>query len=191
MSKDILKELPPEERENLLKTLKDRFQRNMQRHNGLEWSPIQAKLETSAEKLWSLQQMESTGGEPDVAGFDRSAGEYLFFDCAAQSPAGRRSICYDQEGLAKREKEGLQPNGSAVGMAEMMRIALLTEEQYLELQQIEPFDTKSACWLKTPADIRELGGALFAERRFGRVFICSNTAPCFYQARGFRGILKI
>ncbi len=191
MSRDNLRELPPEQHELLLNTLKERFRRNMQRHSGIDWMAIQTKLEINPVKLWALLQMENTGGEPDVIDFNSADGEYLFIDCSSQSPAGRRSICYDSAGLAKREKEGLQPNGSAVGMAEAMNIDLLTEAQYLELQQLEPFDTKSSCWLKTPADIRQLGGALFAERRFGRVFISANTAPCFYQGRGFRGALKV
>lgn len=163
----------------------------MNRHPGLVWAKVQARLEASAEKLRSLHEMETTGGEPDVTGHDEETGEYIFCDCSPETPKGRRNICYDPEGQKAREKQGLHPAGSAVGMAAAMGIELLTEEQYRELQTVGEFDTKTSSWVKTPADIRKLGGALFVDRRFDKVFVYHNTAPCFYQGRGFRGSLRV
>lgn len=184
-------ELSPEQGEELLKTLKDRFEKNMHRHKGLEWSQIHAKLEAHPEKLSSLHAMESTGGEPDVIGYDEETDEYIFYDCSGESPEGRRSICYDGEAQAAREKKGVHPAGNAVDLAAAMGIELLTEEQYRELQKLEEFDTKTESWVKTPADIRKLGGALFCNRRYGHVFLFHNSAPSFYAARGFRGSLRV
>lgn len=183
------KELSPEQREELLSTLETRFEKNMSRHKGLEWTKVQAKLETSIEKLWSLNEMESTGGEPDVVGCDKKAGEYIFHDCSAESPGGRRSVCYDREGLESRKEH--RPANSAIDMAAAMGIELLTEEQYRELQKLGPFDTKTSSWLKTPADIRKLGGAIFGDYRFGRVFVYHNGAQSYYGARAFRGSLRV
>jgi hypothetical protein len=183
------KELLPEQREELLKTLKDRFEKNMNRHKGVEWAKVQAKLEANAEKLWSLDDMESTGGEPDVVGHDQKTGEYIFYDCAAESPKGRRSICYDQEALESRKEH--KPGNSAIGMAAEMGIEILDEEQYRELQQFGKFDTKTSSWLKTPADIRKLGGAIFADYRYGTIFVYHNGAESYYAARGFRGALRV
>lgn len=183
------KELPQQEREGLLKTLKSRFEKNMHRHKGLEWPKIQTKLETNPQKLWSLFEMEETGGEPDVVSFDKKAGEYIFYDCSKESPKGRRSICYDHEALESRKEH--KPKNSAVGMAAEMGIELLTEEQYHRLQELEKFDTKTSSWLATPTSIRELGGAIFGDWRFGRVFIYHNGAESYYGARGFRGLLKV
>ena len=185
------KELSAEQREKLLRTLKARFEKNMNRHKGLVWAEIQTKLEANTEKLWSLNEMERTGGEPDVVGQDKKTGEYIFCDCSAESPKGRRSICYDREGQRKREKEGLHPAGNVIDMAAAMGIEPLTEEQYRELQELGEFDTKTQSWLKTPSDIRKLGGAIFADRRFGHVFVYHNTAPCFYSGRAFRGSLRV
>jgi hypothetical protein len=185
------KELPAEQREELLKTLQARFDKNMHRHEALEWANVQAKLEAHPEKLWSLNEMERTGGEPDVVGHDKETGEIIFYDCAAESPKGRRSICYDPEGQEAREKQGVYPQGSAVGMAAAMGIELLAEEQYRELQKLGNFDTKTSSWIKTPSDIRKLGGAIFADRRYGKVFVYHNSAPSFYSARGFRGSLRV
>jgi hypothetical protein len=184
------KELPSEQRKRLLETLKDRFEKNMNRHKGLEWAKVQAKLEANTENLRSLNEMERTGGEPDVVGHDPKTGEYIFYDCSAESPKGRRNVCYDRAGQQKREKEGLHP-GSAMDMAAAIGIEMLTEEQYHELQKLGEFDAKTQSWLKTPVEIRELGGAIFGSRHFGRVFVCPNTAPCFYQGRGFRGSLRV
>lgn len=184
------KELPAEQRKELLGTLKARFEKNMNRHKGLEWAKVQARLEANTEKLRSLDEMERTGGEPDVVGHDPKTGEYIFYDCSAESPKGRRSVCYDREGQQKREKEGLHP-GCAMDMAAAMGIEMLTEGQYHELQKLGEFDAKTQCWVKTPPEIRELGGALFMSRHFGRVFVYHNTAPCFYQGRGFRGSLSV
>ena len=184
-------ELPPKEPQDLLRTLKDRFESNMSRHLGLEWAKVQARLEARPEKLRSLSQMEATGGEPDVIGHDKKTGEYLYCDCSAESPKGRRSICYDREGQTAREKEGLHPGGNVIDMAAAIGIEPLAEEQYRELQSLGEFDTKSQSWLRTPPDIRRLGGAIFGDRRFGRVFIYHNTAPCFYGARAFRGLLRV
>ena len=183
------KELLPEQREELLKTLKDRFEKNMNRHKGVEWTKVQARLEASTEKLWSLDDMESTGGEPDVVGYDQKTDEYIFYDCAAESPKGRRSICYDPEALESRKEH--KPGNSAIGMAAEMGIEILDEEQYRELQQFGKFDTKTSSWLKTPAGIRKLGGAIFADYRYGTIFIYHNGAESYYAARGFRGVLRV
>jgi hypothetical protein len=181
--------LSAEQREELLKILKNRFEQNTHRHQGLVWANIQTILEENPEKLWSLNEMENTGGEPDVVVFDQKSGEYTFYDCAAESPKGRRSICYDQEALASRREN--KPKNSALGMAAQMGIDILTEEQYRELQQIEKFDAKTSSWLKTPADIRALGGAIFGDFRFGRVFVYHNGAESYYAARAFRGMLRV
>ena len=183
------KELSHKEREELLKALKARFEKNMGRHKGLEWAKVQARLEASAGKLWSLSEMEKTGGEPDVVGHHNKTGEYLFFDCSEQTPNGRTSLCYDREALDSRKEH--KPKNSAMDMAAAMGIELLTEEQYLELQKLGEFDTKRSSWVKTPAEMRKLGGALFCERRYGRVFIGCNGAESYYQGRGFRGSLRI
>jgi hypothetical protein len=183
------KELSPEDREEFLKKLKDRFEKHMNRHKGLEWAKVQAKLEADAEKLWSLSEMERTGGEPDVVGFDKSAGEYIFYDCSAESPKGRRSLCYDREALDARKEH--KPENSAIDMAAAMGIELLSEEEYRELQKLGDFDTKSSSWVSTPSDFRELGGALFCDRRFGRVFVYCNGAESYYAARAFRGALRV
>ena len=185
------KELSPEQREVLLRTLEARFEKNMKRHKGLEWAEVQAKLEVNSEKLWSLNEMERTGGEPDVVGHDKKTGEYIFYDCSAESPNARRSICYDREGQEAREKKGVYPGGNAIDMAAVMGIKLLTEEQYRELQKLGNFDTKTSSWVKTPSDIRKLGGALFVDRRYGRVFVHHNSAPSFYSSRAFRGSLRV
>ncbi len=184
-------ELSPEQRENLLGALKARFEKNMSRHKGLEWAKVQAKLEAHPEKLWSLHEMEKTGGEPDVVGHDKKTGEYIFYDCSAETPKGRRNACYDRAGQEKREKQGLHPGGNVIDMAAAMGVEPLTEEQYRELQKLGNFDTKTQSWLKTPPDIRKLGGALFADFRFGHVFVYHNTAPCFYSGRAFRGSLRV
>ena len=183
------KKLSPEQRSSLLGVLKARFEKNMKRHKALESSTIQAKLEANTEKLWSLNEMEITGGEPDVVGYDKKTGEYIFYDCSAESPKDRRSICYDHEALESRKEN--KPKESAVNMATAMGIEILTEQQYRELQQLGNFDTKTSSWIITPADIRELGGALFADRRYNTVFVYHNGAESYYAARGFRGLLKI
>ena len=183
------KDLSPEQREELLAALKARFEKNMNRHKGLEWAKIQAKLEASAEKLWSLNEMEKTGGEPDVVGHDKKAGEYIFYDCSAESAKGRRSICYDREALESRKEH--KPKDSAIDMAAAMGIELLTEEQYRELQKLGNFDTKTSSWVKTPSDIRKLGGALFCDRRYDTVFVYHNGAESYYAARAFRGLLRV
>jgi hypothetical protein len=185
------RKLRPEQRDELLITLQARFEKSMKRHKGLEWAEVHAKLQANPEKLWSLSEMERTGGEPDVVGHDKKTGEYIFCDCSAESPKGRRSICYDLEGQRKREKEGLHPGGNVFDIAAAMGIEPLTEEEYRELQELGEFDTKTQNWLKTPSDIRELGGAIFADRRFGHIFIYHNTAPCFYSGRAFRGSLRV
>jgi hypothetical protein len=185
------KELSPEQREELLRALKARFEKNMNRHKGLEWAKVQAKLEANTEKLWSLNEMERTGGEPDVIGHDKKTGEYIFYDCSAESPKDRRNVCYDREGQEEREKRGVHPAGNAIDMAAALGIELLTEEQYRELQKLGNFDTKTSSWVKTPSDIRRLGGALFVDRRFGHVFVYHNSAPTFYSARAFRGSLRV
>jgi hypothetical protein len=185
------KELSPKQREELLSTLKTRFEKNMPRHKDLEWAKVQAKLEANTEKLWSLNEMERTGGEPDVVSHDTKTGEYFFYDCSAESPKGRRNICYDREGQDAREKQGVHPKGNAIDMAAAMGIELLTEAQYRELQSLGSFDTKTSSWVKTPPDIRKLGGALFADRRYGHVFVYHNSAPSFYSVRAFRGSLRV
>lgn len=183
--------LSKEQREQLLKVLKERFEKNMKRHEGLKWADVQARLLRNGGALWSLSEMQRTGGEPDVIGWDKAMGEYVFCDCSAESPQGRRNVCYDREGQEKREKQGLRPAGNVLDMAAAMGIEPLTEEQYRELQRLGSFDMKTQSWLKTPAEITKLGGAIFGDRRFGCVFVYHNTAPCFYQGRGFRGLLKI
>jgi hypothetical protein len=183
------KELSPEQREELLTALKARFEKNMNRHKGLEWAKVQAKLEANTEKLWSLSEMERTGGEPDVVGHDKKTGEYIFYDCSAESPDGRRNVCYDREGLESRKTA--RPENNAIDMAATMEIELLTEEQYRALQKLGEFDTKTSSWIKTPAEIRKLGGALFADRRYGTVFIYHNSAPSYYGVRAFRGSLRV
>jgi Protein of unknown function (DUF4256) len=183
------KELSPKQREELLRASKARFEKNPNRHKGLEWAKVQARLEASAEKLWSLNEMERTGGEPDVVGHDKKTGEYLFFDCSAESPKGRTSCCYDREALESRKEH--KPKNSVIDMATAMGIELLTEEQYLELQKLGEFDTKTSSWVKTPADIRKLGGALYCDRRYGRVFVGHNGAQSYYGGRAFRGSLRV
>ena len=185
----LKKELSAKERQELLKTLKARFEKNMTRHKGLEWAKAQAKLDANPEKLWSLHEMERTGGEPDVVGHDQKTGEYIFFDCSAETPKGRRSVCYDREALDARKEH--KPENSALDMAADMGIELLTEGQYRELQKLGDFDTKTSSWMKTPADIRKLGGALFCDRRYGHVFVYHNGADSYYSARAFRGSLKV
>src|SRR5882724_4368556 len=183
------KDLSPERREELLRALQARLEKNMNRHEGLEWDKVQAKLEANAEKLWSLNEMESTGGEPDVVGQDKKSGEYIFFDCSAETPKGRISVCYDREGLESRKEH--RPKNTAMDMATAMGIELLTEEEYLDLQKFGDFDTKTSSWVKTPADMRKLGGALYCDRRYGRVFVGHNGAQSYYSARAFRGALRI
>jgi hypothetical protein len=183
------KELSPKQREALLEALKARFEKYLDRHKGLAWAKVQAKLEAHAEKLWSLNEMEGTGGEPDVVALDKKTGEYIFHDCSAESPNGRTSICYDREALDSRKE--FKPKNNAIDMAAAMGIELLTEEEYRELQKLGNFDTKSSSWVKTPADVRKLGGALFCDRRFGRVFVYHNGAQSYYSGRGFRGWLRV
>jgi len=190
MTKDTnKKELSLEQGEELLRALKTRFEKNMHRHEGIEWADVQAKLETNIEKLWSLNEMERTGGEPDVVGHDKSEDEYIFYDCSAESPKGRRSVCYDREGLESRKKH--KPENNAIDMAGAMGIELLTEEQYRALQTLENVDMKTSSWVQTPSDIRELGGALFCDFRYGHVFVYHNSASSYYGARGFRGSLRV
>src|SRR5436189_3342528 len=183
------KELTPAQREELLSALKARFEKNMNRHKDLDWAKVQAKLEAHTERLWSLNEMERTGGEPDVVGHDKKTGEYTFYDCSPESPNGRRSLCYDREALESRKEH--KPKNSATDMAAAMGIELLAEEQYRELQKLGEFDTKTSSWVKTPADIRNLGGALYCDRRYGRVFVGHNGAQSYYNSRGFRGWLKV
>ncbi len=183
------KNLSPKQIEELFKTLKARFKKNMNRHKSIEWSIVEAKLKKSADKLWSLNEMERTGGEPDVVGCDNKTGEYIFYDCSAESPGGRRSLCYDAEALASRKEH--KPKDSAVNMSIAMGIELLTEEQYRELQKLGEFDLKTSSWVKTPADIRKLGGAIFCDRRYNKIFTYHNGAESYYAARGFRGVLKV
>ena len=185
----IKKKLSPEQRSSLLATLKARFEKNMKRHKGIEWATIQAKLETNTEKLWSLNEMESTGGEPDVVWYDKKTGEYIFYDCSTESPSGRRSFCYEHEALEKRKEN--KPKDSAVNMAADMGIEILTEEQYLGLQQLGNFDIKTSSWIETPSAVRKLGGALFCDRRYDHVFVYHNGADSYYAARGFRGSLRV
>jgi hypothetical protein len=183
------KEMSPEQCEELLDTVKARFEKNMNRHKGLEWAEVQAKLVANPEKLWSLNEMERTGGDPDVVGYDKETGEYIFYDCSAESPKGRRSVCYDQEALESRKQN--KPKNNAIEMAAAMGIELLSEEKYRELQKLGNFDTKTSSWVKTPADIRKLGGALFCDRRYDHVFVYHNGAESYYAARGFRGLLRV
>jgi len=183
------KDLSQRQREELLRALKARFEKNMNRHQGLGWAQVQAKLAANAAKLWSLNEMERTGGEPDVVGHDKTTGEYSFYDCSADSPKGRRSFCYDREALESRKEH--KPKDSAVDMAAAMGIELLTEEQYRELQKLGDFDTKTSSWVKTPSGVRKLGGALFCDRRFDTVFVYHNGAESYYAARGFRGSLRV
>jgi hypothetical protein len=183
------KELSAKQREELLKALKARFEKNMDRHQGLAWPKVLARLEANPDKLWSLHQMEQTGGEPDVVGNDKKAGEFIFYDCSAESPPGRRSVCFDREGLESRKEH--RPEDTAVDMATAMGIELLSEEQYRELQTLGEFDLKTSSWVKTPAAIRKLGGALFCDRRYGQVFVYHNGAQSYYAARAFRGALRV
>jgi len=182
-------ELSLEQREELLRTLEARFEKNMNRHKGLEWAKIQARLEANTEKLWSLNEMEITGGEPDVVGHDNTTDEYIFYDCSVESPKGRRSVCYDREALESRKKH--KPENNAIDMATAMGIELLTEEQYRELQKLENFDMKTSSWVQTPENIRNLGGAIFCDYRYDTVFVYHNGADSYYAARGFRGSLKV
>ena len=182
-------ELSPEQLEKLLRALKDRFEKNMNRHKDFEWAKVQAKLEANPEKLWSLSEMERTGGEPDVVGYDKETDEYIFYDCSEESPKGRRNVCYDREGLESRKEH--KPENNAIDMAAAMGIELLTQEQYRELQKLGNFDTKTSSWVKTPSDIRKLGGAIFADRRYDNVFVYHNSAPSYYGVRGFRGSLRL
>lgn len=183
------KELAPEHREQLLEILKDRFGKNMGRHNGLEWPKVEAKLKADGEKLWSLNEMERTGGEPDVVGYDNNTNEYVFYDCSAESPKGRRGVCYDREALESRKEH--KPENNAVDMAADMGVEILTEEQYRELQKLGNFDTKTSNWVKTPANIRKLGGAIFCDRRYDTVFTYHNGAESYYGVRGFRGAIRV
>lgn len=183
------KGLSPELRKKLLSALKTRFEKNMQRHASLEWAKVQIKLEANPEKLWTISEMEATGGEPDVVGYDLKTGEYIFYDCSADSPKGRRSICYDRQALEARKE--FKPKSNAVDMAAAIGIELLSEEQYRELQKLGEFDTKSSSWVKTPAEIRKLGGALFCDRRYNTVFVYHNGADSYYAARGFRGWVRV
>jgi hypothetical protein len=187
--KNSKRKLAAKQREELLGALKARFEKNMSRHEGLEWGKVLARLEANPEKLWSLHEMERTGGEPDVVDHDKKTGEYTFFDCSAESPEGRRNVCYDREALESRKT--FKPGDSAMDMAAAMGIELLTEEQYRELQKVGEFDTKTSSWVKTPADIRKLGGALFADRRYDHVFVYHNSAPSYYGVRGFRSSLRV
>jgi hypothetical protein len=195
MAKSNKKELSQQQRKELFSSLKTRFEKNMNRHRGLAWADVHARLDSSAgkEKLWSLHEMERTGGEPDVVGYDKKTGQYIFYDCSAESPAGRRSLCYDREGLESRKE--FKPENNAVDMATAMGIELLTEEQYRELQSLqkagENFDTKTSSWLKTPSVIRKLGGAIFADFRYGTVFVYHNGAQSYYAARAFRGSIRV
>lgn len=183
------KDLSPEERKELLRALKTRFEKNMNRHRGLEWAKVQTKLEVSAEKLWSINEMERTGGEPDVVAHDEKTGDYIFYDCSEESPKGRRSICYDREALEARKEH--KPKNNAMDVAAVMGIELLTEEQYRELQELGNFDTKTSSWVKTPAVIRKLGGALFCDRRYNTVFVYHNGAESYYAGRSFRASLRV
>ena len=188
-AKSNKKGLSAEQREELLSALKARFEKNMKRHTGLDWAKVQAKLGANAEKLWSLNEMERTGGEPDVVGHDKKTGEYIFFDCAVESPKDRRNTCYDREALEARPK--FKPKDTAMDMAAAMGIELLTEEQYQELQKLGKFDTKTSSWLKTPSEIRKLGGAIFADRRYDHIFVYHNGADSYYGSRAFRGSLRV
>jgi len=181
--------LTQSQHEELIKILKVRFEKNMSRHKGIEWNKVENRLEANPEKLWSLNEMEITGGEPDVVDFDKTTNEYIFYDCSAESPKGRRSVCYDREGLGSRKEH--KPKNNAIDMAAAMNIELLNEEQYKALQKLGNFDVKTSSWLKTPSDIRKLGGAIFADFRYGNVFVYHNGAQSYYAARGFRGVLKV
>src|SRR4026208_1741758 len=183
------KKLSPEQQKELFKTLKARFEKNMNRHKGLEWAKVQKKLETDIEKLWSLREMERTGGEPDVVGHDKKTGDYIFYDCSAESPKGRRSLCYDREALESKKEH--KPANNAMDVAADMGIELLTEEQYRELQKLGEFDLKTSSWVQTPSGIRKLGGAIFCDRRYDTVFVYHNGAESYYAARGFRGSLRV
>jgi len=189
MRSESKKELSSKQSEELLKTLKARFEKNMNRHKGVDWAKVRAKVETNSAKLWSLNEMEKTGGEPDVIGSDKKTSEYIFCDCSPETPKGRRSLCYDREALEDRKE--FKPENSAIDMAATMGIEILTEEQYLDLQKLGDFDTTTSSWLKTPPEFRKLGGALFGDRRYGRVFVYQNSAHTYYRVRGFRGSLKI
>lgn len=189
MASGIDKKLTSEQRKSLLNTLKARFEKNMNRHKNLDWAQVQARLDADPDKLWSLSEMERTGGEPDVVDLDAKSGEYIFYDCSAESPVGRRSLCYDREGLDSRKEN--KPQGNAEEMAASIGIEMLDEEQYRSLQKLGKFDAKTSSWLKTPSDIRDLGGALFADFRYGKVFIYHNSAPSYYAARGFRGSRRV
>jgi hypothetical protein len=189
MAMSKFKELQSEQREELLNTLKARFEENMTRHKSLEWFKVQARLEVNPEKLWSLSEMERTGGEPDVVGYDKKADEFIFYDCSAESPEGRRNVCYDREALEERKSH--KPENTAIDMATAMGIEILTEKQYRELQKLGNFDTKTSSWIKTPSDIRKLGGALFVDFRYDNVFVYHNSAPSYYGSRGFRGSLRV
>ena len=189
MTKKNQKALSPEQRDELLRTLKTRFEKNMNRHKGVEWAKVEAKLAANTEKMWSLNEMERTGGEPDVVGYDKKTGEFIFYDCSAESPKGRRSVCYDRAALDARKEH--KPKDCATDMAAAIGVELLTEAQYRELQQLGNFDGKTSSWVKTPSDIRKLGGALFCDRRYDHVFVYHNGADSYYSARGFRGSLRI
>lgn len=189
MPKPKMNDLSRAQRETLLATLKSRFEKHTNRHKGLDWSKLQTKLESNPEKLWSLSEMERSGGEPDVVGHDKKSGEYVFYDCSAESPKGRRSVCYDREALNARKEH--KPKDSAIDMATAMGIELLTEEQYRDLQKLGEFDTKTSSWVQTPADIRKLGGALYCDRRYDHVFLYHNGAESYYAVRGFRGSLRV
>ena len=183
------KEVTSKQREELFKTLKARFEKNMSRHKGNEWAKVKAKLDKNVEKIWSLNEMEKTGGEPDVVGFDKKTGEYIFYDCSAESPAGRRSFCYDNEALQSRKEN--KPKNSAINLANSIGIEILTEEQYREFQKLGSFDLKTSSWVKTPTEIRKLKGAIFCDNRFNTIFVYHNSAESYYASRGFRGLLKV
>lgn len=183
------KDMKAKQREELSRALKARFEKNMNRHKGLEWAKVQARLEANTEELWSLSEMERTGGEPDVVGYDKKTGEYVFYDCSAETPKGRRNVCYDREALESRKE--FKPKDTAMDMAAAMGVEILTEDQYRELQKLGNFDTKTSSWLKTPSEIRKLGGAIFADRRYDHVFVYHNGASSYYGVRGFRGSLRV
>jgi len=189
MAKNNGKKLSTDQRDELLIALRTRFEKNMNRHKALEWEKVEAKLEANPEKLWSLNEMERTGGEPDVVAFDKKTGEYVFYDCAAESPKDRRSLCYDRKALESRKEH--KPKDNAIDMASAMGIQLLTEEEYRALQELGNFDTKTSSWIETPSDVRERGGALYGDRRYGRIFIYHNGAESYYAARGFRGSIEV